>query len=124
LIDTKLGSNQHRWRTAAKDRAFVPLLGRPQSRPRKSNIRFFGRCKKCAARKRSLTDKFFHFDFMSIKQSQNMPKAKSSKLPEWANDPLTFAVNPDEALKRGAFSNPPKVQDLKKSVCSKSKSRR
>ncbi len=28
LIDTKLGSNQHRWRTAAKDKAFVPLLHR------------------------------------------------------------------------------------------------
>ncbi len=28
LINTKLGANQHRWRTAAKDRAFVPLLGR------------------------------------------------------------------------------------------------
>ena len=28
LISTKLGSNQHRWQTAAKDRAFVPLLQR------------------------------------------------------------------------------------------------
>jgi hypothetical protein len=28
LINTKLGSNQHRWRTAAKDKAFAPLLPR------------------------------------------------------------------------------------------------
>ncbi len=56
-----------------------------------------------------------------------MPKAKPDQvryLPEWANEPLTFAVNPDEALKRGAFANPPKVQALKKSVRLKSKSRR
>ena len=26
LIGTKLGSNQHRWQTAAKDKAFAPLL--------------------------------------------------------------------------------------------------
>jgi integrase len=29
LIDTKLGNNQHRWRTAAKDEALAPLLNRP-----------------------------------------------------------------------------------------------
>jgi len=45
-----------------------------------------------------------------------MPKAKTSNLPEWANEPLQFAFNPDDALKRGAFAKPPKVQDLKKSV--------
>jgi hypothetical protein len=28
LINTKLGSNQHRWQTAAKDKAFAPLLSR------------------------------------------------------------------------------------------------
>src|SRR5512140_1394182 len=28
LINSKLGSNQHRWRTAAKDKAFAPLLPR------------------------------------------------------------------------------------------------
>jgi hypothetical protein len=56
-----------------------------------------------------------------------MPKAKTDKgrnLPEWANEPLNFAVCPDEALKRGAFAKPPKVQDLKKSIRIKSKSRR
>ena len=53
-----------------------------------------------------------------------MPKPKASNLPDWANEPLTFAVNPDEALKRGAFAKPPKVQDLKKSGRVKSKSRR
>lgn len=29
LIQTKLPANQHRWRTAAKDKAFTPLLPRP-----------------------------------------------------------------------------------------------
>lgn len=28
LINTKLGSNQNRWKTAAKDKAFIPLLSR------------------------------------------------------------------------------------------------
>ena len=28
LIKTKLGSNQHRWLTAAKDKAFIPQLAR------------------------------------------------------------------------------------------------
>lgn len=28
LIETKLGNNQHRWKTAAKDKAFAPMLGR------------------------------------------------------------------------------------------------
>ena len=31
-----------------------------------------------------------------------MPKAKT-KLPEWANEPLKFAFNPDEALRRCAY---------------------
>ena len=53
-----------------------------------------------------------------------MSKPKAAYLPTWANEPLTFAVCPDEALKRGAFAKPPKVQDLKKSVRVKSKSRR
>jgi hypothetical protein len=60
-------------------------------------------------------------------KNQLMPKAKLAKashLLEWANEPLTFAVNPDAALKAGAFANPPKVQDLKKSVRLKSKTRR
>jgi hypothetical protein len=34
--------------------------------------------------------------------------AKSSHLPDWANEPLKFVVHPDEALKRGAFSKPRK----------------
>jgi hypothetical protein len=44
-----------------------------------------------------------------------MSKVKT-KLPDWANEPLKFAFDPDAALKRGAFSKPPKVQDLRKSV--------
>ena len=28
LTSTKQGANQHRWRTAAKDKAFVPLMPR------------------------------------------------------------------------------------------------
>ena len=38
-----------------------------------------------------------------------MPKAQTKKaryLPEWANDPLKFAIDPDAALRRGAFSKP------------------
>jgi hypothetical protein len=45
-----------------------------------------------------------------------MPKAKPANLPDWANEPLKFAFHPDEALQRGAFSQPPKVQALKKSI--------
>jgi hypothetical protein len=61
---------------------------------------------------------------MNEPKSKAMSKPKASHLPDWANEPLTFAVNPDEALKRGAFAKPPKVQDLKKSIRLKSKSRR
>jgi hypothetical protein len=28
IASTKQGANQHRWRTAAKDKAFVPLMPR------------------------------------------------------------------------------------------------
>lgn len=45
-------------------------------------------------------------------------------LPEWADKPLNFHFDPEEALKRGAFSSPPKVQALKKSVLISGKSRR
>jgi hypothetical protein len=53
-----------------------------------------------------------------------MSKPANSNLPDWANEPLKFAVHPDEALKRGAFAHPPKVQVLKKSVRSGRKPRR
>jgi hypothetical protein len=56
-----------------------------------------------------------------------MSKLKTAKpryLPEWANEPIKFTFSPDEALRRGAFAHPPKVQDLKKSVRAKSKARR
>jgi hypothetical protein len=56
-----------------------------------------------------------------------MPKAKTkmaSNLPEWANEPLAFVFHPDEALRRCAFANPPKVQVLKKSIQAKSRGRR
>jgi len=32
-----------------------------------------------------------------------MPKEKTTKLPEWANEPLKFAVNPDDALAKAAL---------------------
>jgi hypothetical protein len=53
-----------------------------------------------------------------------MPKAKPSNLPGWAKEPLKFAFHPDEALQRGAFSHPPKVQALKKSIRAGRKPRR
>jgi hypothetical protein len=53
----------------------------------------------------------------------DMPKPKAN-LPDWKDEPLKFAFNPDEALLRGAFANPPKVQVLKKSICAKSRGRR
>jgi hypothetical protein len=52
-----------------------------------------------------------------------MPKSKTRYLPDWANEPLKFAISPDEALKRGAFASPPKVQALKKSVRIRAKPR-
>lgn len=53
-----------------------------------------------------------------------MPKAKTIKpryLPEWANEPLKFAFNPDEALRRCAFTRLPVSH--KKSVKTRLKSR-
>ena len=49
-----------------------------------------------------------------------MPKAKT-KLPEWANEPLKFAFNPDEALRRCAYNRLPTSR--KKSVKTRLKSR-
>jgi hypothetical protein len=46
---------------------------------------------------------------MNNQKSKLMPKVKTEKawfpkwLPEWANEPLTFAVNPDESLHGCAF---------------------
>jgi hypothetical protein len=45
-----------------------------------------------------------------------MLKAKTAKpryLPPWANEPLTFPIEPDEALRRCAFNRLP--QDRKQS---------
>jgi hypothetical protein len=53
-----------------------------------------------------------------------MPKAKPTNLPAWAKEPLKFIFPPDEALQRGAFAHPPKVQALKKSVRTGRKVRR
>jgi len=53
-----------------------------------------------------------------------MPKtkpAKTSHLPSWANEPLKFAVDPDEALRRCAYNRLP--TSLKKSVKNRLKSR-
>jgi hypothetical protein len=53
-----------------------------------------------------------------------MPKAKSAKtsyLPDWANEPLKFAFDPDEALRRCAYNRLPTSR--KKSVKSRLKSR-
>ncbi len=43
-----------------------------------------------------------------------MPKSKTTKarkLPEWANEPLKFAFNPDEALRQGARAKPKQSWD-------------
>jgi hypothetical protein len=53
-----------------------------------------------------------------------MPKAKRanpSNLPDWANEPLKFAFNPDEALRRCATIRLPTSR--KKSVKTRLKSR-
>jgi hypothetical protein len=52
-----------------------------------------------------------------------MPKTKTI-MPDWADKPLKFAFHPDEALRRGAFAHPPKVQTLKKSIRASSRGRR
>jgi hypothetical protein len=55
------------------------------------------------------------------------PKEKPFKprhLPIWADEPITFSIDPDETLKHGAFANVPKVKSLKKSVRAVSKSSR
>jgi hypothetical protein len=49
-----------------------------------------------------------------------MPKAKT-KLPEWGNEPLKFAFDPDEALRRCAYNRLPTSR--KKSVKTRLKSR-
>jgi hypothetical protein len=49
-----------------------------------------------------------------------MPKEKS-KLPAWANEPLKFAFDPDEALRRCAYNRLPTSR--KKSVKTRLKSR-
>ena len=51
-----------------------------------------------------------------------MPKAKTKTwLPDWANEPLKFAFNPDEALRRCAYTRLPTSR--KKSVKTRLKSR-
>ncbi|MGH7952390.1 MAG: hypothetical protein ACREFE_10800 [Limisphaerales bacterium] len=64
---------------------------------------------------------------MNNAKSNPMPKAKTEKawmpkwLPDWANEPLTFAVHPDESLRRCAYTRLPASR--KKSVKTRLKSR-
>jgi len=62
------------------------------------------------------------FDFISIVTESIMPKAKTNPaLPTWANEPLKFAFNPDDALRRCATIRLPTSR--KKSVKTRLKSR-
>ena len=49
-----------------------------------------------------------------------MPKAKTEKLPawlpDWAKEPLKFAGNPDEALRRCAYNKLPAKAKLSKKL--------